>query len=763
MSDRLPFSPPGDIVPFDEGRAFEGGGSAFFDMLTHLRRRKIFIAGVTFACCLAAFLTLLVLPRRYTAEAIIAIDFRRQHVLNIPDVSGDLPPERQTIWAVVWAEAERLKTWPLLDRVIDKLDLEHDSGARDPSAPWLAWRAALGRITQSITESIERTVGSTQPEPPGIDAARLRARDRLASGLSVTADTNSGLIHVRYTSTDPAAAARVVDALTSVYMDDQRERKRAEIEQAVDWLEAHISDLQKNAMDAHRAAEEYRIASGIYTSKGQDTASDRMAQLSDQLASSLAQEASLAARYKQIISLKDGHESWDTAPEVLASPVIQELRSTESQLVGQLGYLSQQHLDQYPEVKNTRAQLAKIREQIRDEVDRTAAGLRNQLDAAHASSENLRIRLQSAEAEVGKIKESMIKLRELEQIAGANESVYQAFLQRMKELTARIEMQRLDASIFSPAQVPDRPSSPRRALVLAFVAMVAAMGASLFVLICETHDRGFSSIAELERRTGLPALGVVPLFAGVSTAERSGYALRNRGMEALYLEMLGGVCARLRQSLRSSGARVILVTSASAREGKTTAALALARIAAHRGLRVLLIDCDLARPGLSDRIAPPQGLSLIDVLAGSAGWAEALVPDTVSPAMILPGGVRQAPFSHLDSPNVTRVVTAMREHYDLILLDAPPLLGLSDAHDVIACSEETLLVVQWRRTPQRVVADALRQLTHGGARLIGCILTQVDMRSYIVYDATELKDLAKHYYRSKSGRKKPADEDIVIV
>lgn len=768
--NRLPPSQTSDVLSLPETPESERVRSAFFDILTHLRRRKIFIAGVTLVCCLVALLALLVVPRRYTAEAIIAIDFRHERVLNRPDISGDLPPERQTIWATVWAEAERLTTWPLLDRVIDKLNLERDTDSANAAAR-PAWPAAIERAFGSIVAepieqafaSLERAAGSSLPQQPPADAARARARDRLENGLSIKADPNSGLIHVRYTSSDPAAAARVVNTLTDLYIDDQRERKRAEIEEAVGWLGSNLADLQKNAMNARRAAEEYRIASAIYTSKGEDTATDRMSQLSDQLAASMAQEASLAGRYKQIVSLRNGNGGSDAAPEVLASPVIQELRSTEGQLVGQLGYLSQQHLDKYPDVRNTRAQLAKIREQIGHEIDRIAAGVRNQLDATHSSSENLRSRLQTAEAEVGKVKEGTIKLRELQNVADANESVYQDFLRRMKELAAQIEIQKVDASIFSPAQVPDRPSSPRRALVLVFVGIVSAIGAALFVLIRETHDRGFSSVAELERRTGVPTLGIMPLLAGTATPAATGYVLRNRGIEALYLEMLGGVCARLHQSLRNSGARVILVTSASAREGKTTAALALARVSAHRGLRVLVVDCDLARPGLTERIAARQSFTLADVLAGGVDWDEALVHDTASSAMILPGGVRREPFSHLGSPNVSRLVAAMREHYDLILLDAPPLLGLSDAHDVIESAEQTLLVVQWRRTPQRVVSDALRQLTHGGARLIGCVLTQVDLRPYVLYDATELKELAKHYYRSKKKHASPEEDANVVV
>jgi capsular exopolysaccharide synthesis family protein len=219
---------------------------------------------------------------------------------------------------------------------------------------------------------------------------------------------------------------------------------------------------------------------------------------------------------------------------------------------------------------------------------------------------------------------------------------------------------------------------------------------------------------------GIGALGLLP------KVRDAGKALSFQDRHSAFSEAVASIRALLRMNMRQ-GTQVVMVTSALPQEGKTFFSSSLARNAAMAGERVLLIDCDLRRPAVARTIAlstrASENAGEIDAPTDLAIRRDAISSLDV---MTLPSGAR-SPQDLFASPRMRETITALRERYDLIVLDAPPVLAVSDARVLSALSDVTVMVVRWQKTPQQHVTTAICALRASGARVAGAVITQVRM------------------------------------
>jgi polysaccharide biosynthesis transport protein len=192
-------------------------------------------------------------------------------------------------------------------------------------------------------------------------------------------------------------------------------------------------------------------------------------------------------------------------------------------------------------------------------------------------------------------------------------------------------------------------------------------------------------------------------------------------------------------------ARSLAITSALPDEGKTTAAICLARSAALAGLKVVLVDCDLRRRASSRSLTENLQAGLIEVITGEATLEQALVKDSASGAHLLP----QKPAAHpkydaLASKGMEVLIQRLEAIYDLVIIDTAPLLPVAESRAISAMADGTILSVRWRKTPAKAASMALEELHRSGARVLGAMLTKVDLRA----KATSGMGYEAHYYQS---------------
>jgi capsular exopolysaccharide synthesis family protein len=557
------------------------------------------------------------------------------------------------------------------------------------------------------------------------------ATDMLLGMTSIVSDGRSYVIDikVKMAAGNAAEVPRVKQLTTAIandyaasYVRFTSQVKSDHIRQANGFFDERIASLQTRMQEAATAVQAYRAASGLVedravTGAGRPVtiAAQQMAQLNANLMTASAERAQKEASLDQIALARAGRGDISAVPEVVASPLIQRLREQQAEIGARTASSATNHGAAYPDLGGLRASAQDVAGKIAAETATIAASLRSAVDVARTREATLRGQLAELQAQVSGQGQSEIRLNELQSEAETTRLIYTDYLKREQETANEIDMQEPDAVVVSRAVPPLGPIAPTTRQYAAAGIVISCFLAALIAVLRERLQAGFRTTEQFETSIGIGALGLVPK---VRDPRR---ALMFEDRHAPFSEAISSVRALLRLNLRP-GSQIIMVTSAEPQEGKTLFAAALARNTAMAGERVLLVDCDLRRPAVARTITTTDERA-VGVVAGSE---IALKRDTLSSlevtSLLLDQGSPQDLFA---SPRLRALLDTLRKHYDLIVLDAPPVLAVSDARVLAGLSDATVLVVCWQKTAQQQVGNAIRLLRAGGARVAGAVITQV--------------------------------------
>ena len=424
----------------------------------------------------------------------------------------------------------------------------------------------------------------------------------------------------------------------------------------------------------------------------------------------------------------------------------------------------------YPRVTELNNQLKQVRAAIEAEKTKLQQKMRDDYLAALQRENLLDSAFNKQKQEANKLNESAIEYTVLKRDAETNRQLYQDLLQRLKEAGVSAGLRSSNIRIVDIARVPTQPISPNvhRSLVLGFL-LALGLGVGL-ALVRETFDSTVRSMEEVRAVSTLPALGTIPLQ--LVTDER----FRNRrltispdgersGMLALVTyERPKSEAAEAYRALRTSillssfGAppKVILVTSAMPREGKTTISANSALVLAQRGSRVLLVDADLRRPGVEKLFGVRAHGGLSTLISGSSNVEEVILPSSEVPNLwILPAGpIPPQPTELLGSTVMKDYISRWRNEFDHIIIDTPPCLSVTDAVLLSPEADRVILVARSGQTTRPALRRACDLLLQVNARVMGIVLNALNLHSvegYYYYGT----QYSNNYYSEESPNNKP--------
>ena len=713
-------------------------------LLAQLWRRKAFVFTMVGLTTLAATLIVFQLPPQYSATAKVLIGDRQAKVLDIDNVLATLRSDR----ASVKSEAEVLSSRLLTEKVVDGLGLmdlpEFNESLRPPPLFFL-----LKPFASASWRGIVAFFSADSPElPEAPEEIERKARSRVITALHeavvVENVANSRVLSVTATSKDPKLAAAIANTLSDLYLREQLEAKFAATERASRWLNERVGTLRRQVEASEQAVEEYRRQHGLTQSENASLIEQQISELSTQLMLAKAKTAEAKAKLQQTLALANSDGGADSASEVLDSPLIQKMRVDEADVARQAAEMAVEYGLLHPRRISIEAELENIRAKIKGEVDKIARSLSSDLAIARSRERALEQSLRSLRDEAAKLNASQGGLRVLEREAAANKELFDTLLSRWKETGEQEELQRADARVIERADVPREPASPKKGKVMAISFVLSVLAAVLAVFVIEQIDHGFRSTEEVESWLEVNVLGLVPLLDGP--------ALKEDGLPFAYV--LKKPVSRFAESLRmlhtglllsnvESESMSVLITSAVPGEGKTTIAIALARLAARSGQKVLLIDGDLRTCDVGKQLGLSAGHGLVDLLADRrTPFGEVVQHDGESGLDILTSGRDiQVLYDLFLSSRMEEVMKALRPNYDLIVVDSPPVLVVSDAQILAQSVDKTVLVVQWRETRRELASLALRKLNEIRSSVAGAVLSKVDIRSRSQYG-----DFGEGYY-----------------
>ena len=649
------------------------------------------------------------------------------------DSDPEFQPHEFHIGAVAsWlgTAAERLGLANLAER-LGLADLTERLGIAN-----LADRLGLTRLGQA-DDNPEQPVSAAQQKAERLD----EAADELIKRLDIWQD--SYIIYASARARDPYKAQRLASTIADDYLATQQEARQKALGHVAVWLKGRVDNLQSRIAETEASIDKLKAQSGFRDVEVDKVKQQQIGDLNTQLMTARAEVSDKSAQLEQARHVIAANGDIDSIPELTRSPALTDLRKKKMELNWSLADLQKKFGEHNPQVVSARAALASVDKQINAEAQNIVGGMQNAYDIAVRREKSLETNLQSLTANLNS--DTYIKFQQLRHAADSDRKDYQSYLAQYNNIVEQREMQSVSARIISPATFPRRPNS-NRLKYYALGGMAGFGGALLLAFLLEYFKPGLRTSAEVEQSFGFPVVGFVPLMQ------------RQKAHGARYRQTLGRMVNEpfshlseavhgMRIGLELSNARpkVILITSALPGEGKSTTAMLLAASSASSGKRTVLLDCDLRLRSTSEALQSKHRPGLSDVLRGKAAVEDVLLEDPATKISVIPAGsktLNTADF--LMSQEMADLIATLRDSFDYIVMDGPPLLPVVDALALATVADKILLVVEWSRTPRASISEAFRVLGQEASRVAGVVLNKVDFDALPGYGGYSYRKYFNH-------------------
>lgn len=682
---------------------------ADFDLLKYwhiIVKRKWTVLSMFVIVLLTGIMMTMLQTPMYRATATIQIERDNIRVVSVPGVE---PLDSAFDYEFYETQFQLLRSRSMAEKVAAGLDPE------DPVFAVMGAPSPLGKLFKMVMGFDRNQGGTLDPE-----AKRRQLVSLVRSGLSVEPVKGSRLVRIHFDSPDAALSAKIANTVAESFIESNMDRRVDNSAYARKFLEDRLEQVKLKLQDSEKALAEYAQREQIINIEGRETLmSGDLAALNSALTSARQERIDAEARLRQ-----GGGIAAYSHPLMLENPGIQALRSTRGKLEAEYQEKLLIYKPGYPLMVQLKSQVEQIDKQLEAEVTLIKSGLQAAYNAARDKEQMLQEQVDKVAKTVLELQGRTTNMTLLQREVETNSQLYDALLQRYKEIGITANVDANNVSIVDSALKPGGPFSPD---VMRSVLLAAASGLVIGVLLAflfEYLDDTLKRPDEIEKLLGIGVLGVIPKLDGISPEDAS------LDQRSAFSEAYRSVRTSLQFSTEAGVPRCLLVTSASAGEGKTTTALTLARNLAQLGRRVLLIDGDLRNPSLHRVLGCDNAIGLSNFLAGGIKPAAAIKPTKTLRLTFIPSGpLPPNPAELLAGPKMVSLLSLAAEKFDQVIIDGPPIMGLADSPILANLSSGTLLVVESGGTRVATAKEALKRLIGARAHVVGALITKFDARS----------------------------------
>lgn len=673
-----------------------------------LKYRFLIVGCFLGALVIGATITLLMTPI-YTARATLQIDREAARIFGAEDVA---PTETMT-QGLEFFETQYglIRSRSLAERVIESLGLA------------------------SSDQALE-AVGIEPPEARGTAAyqasrRRAAALSALQDNLSVSPVRGSRLVSIAYDNPNPVVAARIANGFAENFIQSNLDRKFESSKYAREFLEERIAQTKERLESAERQLVAYAANQQIINigepregaasgSATESLTSNNLVALNNALARVRAERVAAEERWRSAST-----SDLLSLPEVLQNPTIQRL--TEQRAILDAEYQQKLSLYQpdYPEMVRLRAQIDEAAAQIQTIAGNIRTSIRSQYEIAANQERSLQAQVRGLTGDVLDLRDRSIQYNILQRELDTTRTLYEGLLQRYKEVGVTGGVTANNISIVDLATPPGAPSKPNIFINMVLSALIGLGLGVLAALVLEALDETLATPDDVEKKLGVPVLGVIPLLnKGETPAEALG-DIRSGFSEAYY-----SLRTALQFSTPDGAPSSLLITSARPAEGKSTTAYSVALNLARVGKRVLLVDGDLRNPSMHRVVGVENERGMSNLLSGSADLSSVVLPTQQDHLFFIPcGPLPPNPAELWGGDRLHQFLAETRSKFDHVVFDGPPVLGFADAPMLAAAANGTLFVLESRGTRRGQARGALKRLQVGRAHLLGAVMTKFSTKS----------------------------------
>lgn len=552
----------------------------------------------------------------------------------------------------------------------------------------------------------------------------------LQKHIGISPIRGSRLVDVSYTSSSPELSAEIANAWSRQFVLQSMDRRLASTAEARTFLERRLAELRNRVEQSERDVVNYASDKGIISlgrvSSGQDRAGSGSAQentlvtqdliaLNEALAQATADRIAAEGRAR-------ASGSGGASPEALGNLAINSLRQKRAEAAADYARILVQFTPEYAGAQALKKQIDALDAAIAREESRVVSTRQTSFADAKAREDTLRGQVAQLKLRLDRQQRDSIQYGIYQREADTNKQLYDALLQRFKEIgVAGIGADNI--AIVDTAKIASKPSSPNLLLNL-FVALgLGVLVATATTLALNQIDEGVRDPSQIDAALHLPLLGSVPAVDG--DAIELVKDAKSEISEA-YLSIRTNLAFTTDRGVPKS----ILVTSTRAAEGKTTSSIALATVLARVGKRVLLVDADMRSPSIHHLFGIDNEAGFSNYLSGDDDWGKFARPGPIPGLSLISAGPQPPSAAELLSTERSRQFLASAlEHFEHVIVDSPPILGLADAPLLARTTEGVMMVVASGDVPLRGIQTAVGRLRSVNARIFGAILTKLEAKS----------------------------------
>lgn len=626
----------------------------------------------------------------YTAKAAVALESRQEQVMDIESVVTGLGGDQSTINT----EVEVMRSRGLIEDLVLDMNLLEDPEFNKILQPEPQF--SIGQFVEFARGLIGEPLDRAAPSERAILDETINA---VLEAISISNIRQSFVFEITVKTEDPVKSAAIANRLAELYVEDQISVKFEKTEQATAWLSERVSGLQAELETAQAKLKDFSTSTELVNAEALVALNRQLKDLRDRRETLALQAEAAVTRLNDLISTKDEDRSKfaTIADDALLDKALQQIRDGRPE--------SENAFDTRAEALISRAELAATRAQ-------------SQLRALEAS-------IQAVTARIDNQSQELVRLEQLQREVEASRLLYEAFLSRLKETSIQQGIQQADSRILSRAVVPSVPSAPRKSRILALSLILGVLIGGGIVLLREMAQNTFRAPEDLEEKTGYAVIGQIPKIP--AKHRKSVFEYLSKKPNSAAAEAVRNLRTSLLLANLDTPPKVIMSTSSVPGEGKTTQSIALAQNFAGLGAKVLLIEGDMRRRVMDEYFSANEAESLLSVISGKVPLSEAVVYDEVLKADILYGEPSSINAADLfSSKTFADFIAKLRDHYDHIIIDTPPVLAVPDARVIGQLVDAIIYAVKWDNTSHRQVLDGLKSLEGVNLKASGLVLTQID-------------------------------------
>ena len=692
------------VIKFSDDKEID-----FFEVGASLWRGKwiILAMGLLFAMIGGYYAYRVAVPK-YTSTASLALQLNVEPLVDIESVVSGVSKEASSLQT----ELHVIKSRGLIAKLVNELDLLSDPEFNPTLHPEPT--ISLSKLSSFLTSLIGQSEDEALTEAEQTlrdqrqDEAELTATVSLtSSAISASIVRGTYLFRISATSTNRYKSQLMANTLAQLYIDDQVETKFQATEQAVKWLSERVTELEAELRRRENEIKDLRSNTDLINAESLQALNRQLIDVRDRLNETLANIAISEARLAKIQELKDAGDREGLAQQI-DDPTLQRI-------LAQINSGNETAVQLFED----RLNLAITREEnSKTRLEQQSVALQ---DAVKRQQELIDV--QSAD---------FVKLQELERELEATRILYETFLTRLKEATVQRGLQQADSRILSKA-IAGRYVEPQKMRIVLIAAFFGTVLGSAFVLFQQFVHSGFRTAEELEEYTGLPILGQIPKMEITRRDQLIDYL--NTKSTSAASEAIRNLRTSVLLSDIDTPPQVIMSTSSVPGEGKTTQAISLAHNLSGMGRKVLLVEGDIRRRTFNEYFdgSGKRG-GVLTAMTGETPIEDLIIRDSRMNVDILMGEKSSANAADIfSSAKFKEFIQNARDHYDIVIIDTPPVLVVPDARVIGQSVDAIIFTVAWDRTSKSQITESIRQFSTANLHLTGLVLSQVDpkgMRRY---------------------------------